>query len=306
LKELALSKGVEIRLGCKVVGVDVEKAEIELESGEKFSGDLVVAADGIHSVVRRVCVGEESRSKETSADVYRWLLDTKTVIDDRDTRQLLRDNSRTMFAVPYKETKLLFVWYSCRNGEVQNFGIVCPSKEGEYKAEDYGASADKAAVLEMCSSFHPYLRKLIEMAETIKAWRIHDRAPLPTYAYGSTLLVGDAAHPMLPLNAQAGNQALEDAGALLSLFSNLKNGSREEIRERMKLFDALRLKRTGRQQIISSVMPDEVKNLGERLKGYEEDIPGEEGESARERMLRELGYNIFARSEEVLKGSSDP
>jgi salicylate hydroxylase len=93
---------------------------------------------------------------------------------------------------------------------------------------------------------------------------------------------------MLPFNAQGGNQALEDAGALLSLFSNLEKGSKQEIKERMKLFDLVRPRRAGRQQIISSVHPSEVSSLGDRLKGFEDGNPGPGGETAIERIVREL------------------
>jgi salicylate hydroxylase len=126
-------------------------------------------------------------------------------------------------------------------------------------------------------------------APTIKCWRIRDRIPLQKYTYGSTILIGDAAHPMLPLNAQGGNQALEDAGALLTLFLNLESGKKEEIKERMRLFDLVSTRRAGRQQIINSVPPSEVTSLGDRLKGFEDESPGEEGETAIERIVRELG-----------------
>jgi len=93
---------------------------------------------------------------------------------------------------------------------------------------------------------------------------------------------------MLPFNAQGANQALEDAGALLSLFSNLT--SKDVVPERMRMFEQVRKKRANRQQIISSVPSEEVKFLGDKLKGYEDDrAPASGGdEGMRERILREL------------------
>ena len=46
LVQRARDLGIEIKLGCKVTGYDLEGTEIRLESGECAGADLVVAADG--------------------------------------------------------------------------------------------------------------------------------------------------------------------------------------------------------------------------------------------------------------------
>ena len=91
---------------------------------------------------------------------------------------------------------------------------------------------------------------------------------------------------MLPFNAQGGTQALEDAGALFSLFADLPG--KEAINERMGIFDKLRVKRAGRQQIISSVPGEEVKDLGERLKDWEEEETAS-GNQVERREQKEMG-----------------
>jgi salicylate hydroxylase len=95
---------------------------------------------------------------------------------------------------------------------------------------------------------------------------------------------------MLPFNAQGGNQALEDGGALFALFSNLQ--SKDSIPERLRLFDQVRRKRANRQQIYSSVPTEEVKNITEKLKEYASEGPPDisRDESMRESILREMGY----------------
>lgn len=95
---------------------------------------------------------------------------------------------------------------------------------------------------------------------------------------------------MLPFNAQGGNQALEDCGAMFALFSSLPKKSL--LSERLKLFNQVRRKRANRQQIISSVPAEETKNLGEKLKEYESEGPPNVArpEDMGESILRELGY----------------
>ena len=52
MKRLATGAGegppAELRLGCKVIGCDPEKAAITLESGEIIEADLVIGADGVN------------------------------------------------------------------------------------------------------------------------------------------------------------------------------------------------------------------------------------------------------------------
>lgn len=49
--------------------------------------------------------------------------------------------------------------------------------------------------------------------------------PLPTWYKGRTILVGDAAHSMLPLQGQGASQSIEDAEALGHFFQDIAGGS---------------------------------------------------------------------------------
>jgi salicylate hydroxylase len=68
--------------------------------------------------------------------------------------------------------------------------------------------------------------------------------------YGKTLLIGDAGHPMTPFTAQGATQALEDAGALLGLFSNIS--SKDQLSSRLQMFEKVRLARSARVQSSAS------------------------------------------------------
>lgn len=46
LVQRARDLGIEIKLGCKVAGYNLSDPGIQLESGECFEAELVVAADG--------------------------------------------------------------------------------------------------------------------------------------------------------------------------------------------------------------------------------------------------------------------
>ena len=56
------------------------------------------------------------------------------------------------------------------------------------------------------------------IVKNVKLYQLRDQDPLMTYFKGKTVLIGDAAHPMVPYQGQGANQALEDAEALSLLL----------------------------------------------------------------------------------------
>jgi 2-polyprenyl-6-methoxyphenol hydroxylase-like FAD-dependent oxidoreductase len=46
-----------------------------------------------------------------------------------------------------------------------------------------------------------------------------DRDPLPRWSFGRVSVLGDAAHPMVPIGANGGSQAIRDASALADAFA---------------------------------------------------------------------------------------
>lgn len=71
---------------------------------------------------------------------------------------------------------------------------------------------------------------------------MRDIDPLPNWVNGRVVLIGDAAHAMLPLQGQGASQSVEDAEALEAFFSHVKGQpSRTEIDEALKV----RLEATG-------------------------------------------------------------
>lgn len=110
---------VDLKLGTKITGVDVQNAEIETEDGELWKGDLLIGADGVHSCVRNEALGfgkekGEEIGEDGGWDIFRWLLDTKVVEEDSELKSMIKQGRQT-FVYPTQGKKAFrFVWYSCR------------------------------------------------------------------------------------------------------------------------------------------------------------------------------------------------
>ena len=88
-------------------------------------------------------------------------------------------------------------------------------------------------------------------ATLVSDWPLYYGSGVSTMFSGRTLLVGDAAHSMLPFTGQGGSQAIEDAGALGVLFQNIK--SKEEVGERLRLVEEVRRERTAIFQSMAGI-----------------------------------------------------
>ncbi|EAQ84784.1 hypothetical protein CHGG_08798 [Chaetomium globosum CBS 148.51] len=116
-----------LRMGVRVVGGDAEKGVVELEDGEVLRADLVVAADGLHSVLRGVVLGDEgrdaARATPSGLSAFRFLIPTSMLEGNPHFRELrkVKGKGSTVFADTTHESERHLVWYDCQGGQVQNF-----------------------------------------------------------------------------------------------------------------------------------------------------------------------------------------
>lgn len=75
---------------------------------------------------------------------------------------------------------------------------------------------------------------------------MRDQDPLPTYIKGRTVLIGDAAHAMVPYQGQGANQALEDVEGLNVLFADASE--RDSIPALLEVWDSIRRPRASEIQ----------------------------------------------------------
>ncbi|KIW73858.1 hypothetical protein PV04_01943 [Phialophora macrospora] len=239
-------KPVEVLLSSRVIGWD-PAGSIKLHGGKEMHADLIVAADGIHSLAHEPILGHRVPVIPSGVSTIRFLLKTEDILNDPATASVMDDGpgSFTFYVNADRSTYLLR--YPCHNDEMQNFGAYTVPGNNKNLA---GEKVSRADLVKRLSTLPPVFQALGQKAdEYVWDWKIADREPIPTYHKDRLVLVGDAAHPMYPRQGQGAAQSIEDAATLGILMSQLED--KADIAKRLELYDELRVKRTSIVQQLS-------------------------------------------------------
>ncbi|MEU9720869.1 FAD-dependent oxidoreductase [Streptomyces sp. NPDC047976] len=224
-----------LRYGTAVTGVDGTggRATVRTAGGPGLTADLVVAADGIHSPLRRAHFPAHPGLRYLGETAWR------TIVDAPDLR------------IPaMSET-----W-----GRGERFGIT-PLADGRYylyataRVPAGTRSPDPRAELRRrFGSWHDPVPALLDRvarlapADVLQNDLYDLAAPLPRLHHGRTAWLGDAAHAMAPNLGQGGCQAIEDAVVLAHLLpagnAGYADGGRDPVPAALAAYTAARLART--------------------------------------------------------------
>jgi salicylate hydroxylase len=219
---------------CTRFSQDAGAATVGFADGTTAEADVVIGADGIHSVLQGFVVAP-ARPVFSGVVAYRGLV-PRIDAYRADAMQMWVGESRHFLVFPV------------RAGQLLNYVGFVPSDTSV--RESWSAGGDPAALAAHFAGWDPVIGQIIAAISRPGGsgfqWGMYDRAPLPRWSSGRLTLLGDAAHPMLPHLGQGVNQALEDAVALATLLR--ASGSSRDVPRALAAYERLRRDRTARVQ----------------------------------------------------------
>ncbi|KAI0799635.1 FAD/NAD(P)-binding domain-containing protein, partial [Irpex lacteus] len=240
---------VTLRLNSTVTDITIspttQVATVTLSNRHTVTGDLVVGADGIKSVVQRIVLAGAGKVAEpprpTGDAVYRAIIPTEVMLQDPELKPFVDRPEMTGWMGPKRH----IMAYCIRAKKEYNIVLAHPD-DGSVESWTAKGSADKMRA--DFADFEPRVRKMLSYVSSTLKWRLMDRKPLETWVHpsGRITLLGDACHPMLPYRAQGAAMAIEDAAVLGNLFSRLTHTS--QIKPLLYAYEALRLPRATETQ----------------------------------------------------------
>jgi salicylate hydroxylase len=225
-----------IKLGRKCTGLDSGHGALRLTfaDGSSAEADVVIGADGIHSVVRATLFGASSAT-------YSGVCAFRALVPAGHAPEFARRPAQTLWIGPGHH----LVHYPVSGGDLVNLVAFAPA--GGYTTESWTATATVAEFLAEFDGWDSRLVALIRAAGTPGRWALLDRTPLPRWSAGTVTLLGDAAHPMFPFFAQGAAQAIEDAAVLARCLADDTGNPVAAL----KRYEELRIPRTTRLQAVS-------------------------------------------------------
>jgi salicylate hydroxylase len=208
--------GVIVHFDKKAKSINYDDKEIEISFGDEtvHKTDMLVGADGIHSIVRK-SIGYKAKPKFTGKVAWRALIKSKFIpLNDLPSEATIRFGPNRHL-----------VTYPIRDGNLVN--LVAVEKRDEWVAEGWNHS-DKKENLERSFQHWPTdILKLLSVAEKVKLWGLFSHDLPKKWHSSGIVLIGDSCHPMVPFLGQGANMAIEDAWVLaeeLDSSINLEEG----------------------------------------------------------------------------------
>jgi len=253
---------VRLQSKCVAVEEDAHSVTAVFEDGHRTTSDLLIGADGIHSILRTYVAGKEVQPRY--ADYVNWngLVDASSDISPPDVWGIYVGEGKRASMMPIGGDRFYFF---------------------------FGAPMPKGTIVEPCdrqdelghlfAGWAEPVQNLIKRLNPLETNRleISDLDPLEHIVRDRVVLLGDSAHASTPTLGQGGCQAMEDAEILCRYLVTTNLGvadalNRYEV-DRKERTNSLVLKARKRADTIYGKDPDVTQQWYDSLKDeHEKDV----------------------------------
>lgn len=263
---------------------------INRETGEPIhreTGDVLIGADGINSVVRQQLYPNEGPPVYSENVLYRGTTRMKPFL-----------NGTTMVMIGHMGQKMVVYPIDPTPDENGNYLInwVGNLREGKSKltARDWNREADKARLVDIYKDWTfdwINVPAMIDGAKAVYEFPMSDRNPLDRWTFGRVTLLGDAAHPMYPIGSNGASQAILDADYLTECLLKYVNPL-----EALEAYDRERVPAAAKVVLQNRAKgPDQIMDMMEERfpDGFsEEEIPHAELEEVMDHYKKVAGFDV--------------
>ncbi|KAL4812251.1 hypothetical protein BDW67DRAFT_193742 [Aspergillus spinulosporus] len=211
----------------KVVNCNCDEGTVTLAGGEVITADLIIGADGIKSVVRESVLGKKITARPTGLSAYRMMISAEDLQRETDVAKVIDPRRGCTTMVIGRDRRLIMG--PTRGGKIYSIVALVPDENmnEDSTRTSWTTKGDHDKMMRSFADFPDWAQKplLLAKSSSLGLWQLRDLDPLQTWYRGRAILIGDAAHAMLPTQGQGASQAIEDAEALGAFFDEFEKSA---------------------------------------------------------------------------------
>jgi salicylate hydroxylase len=231
----ALSKGLvgEIHLGHRLASLAESTSSVRMTfaNGVERDAEIVIGADGVRSSVRRFIAGKPGV-------IYSRTSAFRGIVPTRSLRSLPDKQALQFWMGPRAH---LLHYAIGKAAEDVNFFAVVEEPESWTHGDKWVVAAQPGDATRLFTGWHPAVTEMINAGWVDKRWALFVVQQPRRWHTGRVVLIGDAAHGMLPHQGQGANTTIEDAVTLAEL---LARRLRDPLADVFAAYEQLRKART--------------------------------------------------------------
>jgi 2-polyprenyl-6-methoxyphenol hydroxylase-like FAD-dependent oxidoreductase len=171
-------------------------------------GRVVIACDGINSVVRKQFFPDEGEPRYSGVNMWRGVTRWKPMLSGASMVRAGWLSHGKMVIYPIR---------AAGSDGLQLINWVAEIQTPNYRKRDWNRAGALDDFIDPFSTWHfdwLDVPAFIRAADNVLEFPMVDQDPLPRWSFGRVTLLGDAAHPMVPRGSNGAGQSILDARVL--------------------------------------------------------------------------------------------